>query len=94
VTEEQSLLDNIPSGLRDAINSMTNGELGKLKTDVENSDNNKVELTIDKMKTISPEEFYSLSLDEKLKYITKESVTANDIITKNVKNLEFNFTFD
>lgn len=50
--------------------------------------------TREKLKTISSREFLKIPENERLRYITKSQIDATKISSGEVKEIEFNFTFD
>jgi len=50
--------------------------------------------TREKLKTISSREFLKIPENERLRYITKSQIDTTKISSGEVKEIEFNFTFD
>jgi len=56
--------------------------------------NSQIQIDTEKLKSITNKEFLEMSKDQRLQYITKNKVWINQIISWEVKELEFTFTFD
>jgi len=62
-------------------------------------DSSKIEqkqLSNEKLQSLTNNDFLKIPKENRLKYITQNNITSNDLLKDNlrIKNIDFNFTFD
>jgi len=63
---------------------------------ISESKNEQNNLSKEKLQSMDNREFLSISKKKRLQYITRNNINSNDLVKKDlrIKNLEFSFTFN